>query len=64
MTTKVLNSPSSQRVITFRLIEIFHVSTCVFVEYTYARFKKIHPWVYKIKNKDGQTSKLKRNKKK
>ena len=32
MTTKVLKSPSVQRVITFRLIEIIHVSTCVFVE--------------------------------
>ena len=32
MTTKVLNSPSVQRVITFLLIEIIHVTTCVFVE--------------------------------
>ena len=29
-----------QRVITFRLIEIIHVSMCVFVEKTYARFKE------------------------
>ena len=32
MTTKVLKSSSVQRVITFQLVEIFHVSTCVFVE--------------------------------
>ena len=36
---KVLNSLSVQRVIASRLIGIIHVSTCVFVEKTYARFK-------------------------
>ena len=32
VTTKVLKSSSVQRVISFRLIEIIHVCTCVFVE--------------------------------
>ena len=36
---EVLNSLSAQRVIASRLIKIFHFSTCVFVEKTYARFK-------------------------
>ena len=36
---KVLNSLSVQRVIASRLIEIIHISMCVFVEKTYARFK-------------------------
>ena len=36
---EVLNSLSVQRVIASRLIEIIYVSTCVFVEKTYARFK-------------------------
>ena len=57
MIRKVLSSLSVQRVIRFRLIEINHVSTCVFVELTYARFNTIYPCVHKIKNKDEQTSK-------
>ena len=64
MTTKELNSFSVQKVITFRLLEIIQVSTCVIVEQMYARFQKIYPCAHKIKNKDEQTSKLKRKKKK
>ena len=39
MTTKVLKSSRVQRVITFWLNEIIYVSTCVFVEQTYVKFK-------------------------
>ena len=59
-----INSTSVQRVITFRLIKLIHVSTCEFVELTYAGFQKIYSSVHKIKNKDEQTSKLKTKKKK
>ena len=39
MTTKVLKSSSVQRVITFRLIKIIHVSTCVSNKYIHVYTK-------------------------
>ena len=54
MTTKVLNSPSVQRVITFRLIEIIHVSTCVLLNKRMQDWK-IYIHVY-IKSRIWQTN--------
>ena len=64
MTTKVLNSSSVQRVITFLLLKLVTFLRVCLLNKRMPDSKKKYPCVQKIKNKDEQTRKLKRKKKK